>query len=137
VLHGKRDAGLKLFQELALQPAGFAPATTRLAARAYADGNRDEGHRLLNELLAKQPQNPPALQLLGHFYFLENKLDEAFAKGQAASQLDPRLDSGHYLLAQIHLARTQKRLLSSSARRGHATDMPVTFGSRRPILVAR
>jgi tetratricopeptide (TPR) repeat protein len=105
MLNGKRDLGLKLFQQLATEPAGFGPATTRLAAHAYAQGNREEGHRLLNDLLSKQPQNPPALQLLGHFYFLENKLDDAFAKAQAAVQHNPRLDSGHYLLARIHLAR--------------------------------
>ena len=105
VLHGKRDLGLKLFQELAALPGGFAPATIRLAAHSFAQGKRDEGHRLLNDLLAKQPQNPSALQLLGHFFFLENKLDDAFAKAQTAVQVDPRLDSGHYLLARIHLAR--------------------------------
>ena len=105
VVHGKRDAGLKLFQELAGKPGGFAPATTRLAAHAYANGNREEGHRLLNDLLVKVPEDPPALQLLGHFFFLENNLDGAFAKAQAAVLIDPRLDSGHYLLGRIHLAR--------------------------------
>src|SRR6185295_17796327 len=82
----------------------FAPATTRLAAAAYANGNKDEGHRLVGTVLAKYSNDAPAQQLKARFLFLENKPLEAMAQARGAIQSDAQFEAAHYLIAQIQMS---------------------------------
>jgi tetratricopeptide (TPR) repeat protein len=105
VLFGKTDEGVAILNELAKRPASYAPATTRLAALAYAQGRKDEAHRQIAEVVSRDKIFAPALLVQARFALFEDKPDDAMAKAQAALKADPRLEGAHYLVAQLQQAK--------------------------------
>jgi len=104
LIYNKEKEGIAILTELAKTTEGFAPATTRLAASIYANGSKDEGHRLVKSVLAKYPNDAPAQQLEARFLFLENKPLEAIAQARGAIQSDAQFEAAHYLIAQIQMS---------------------------------
>jgi uncharacterized protein (TIGR02996 family) len=84
----------------------FADAKTRLAALAYAQNKRDEGHKIIDEVLTKQPTNAQALLTKARFFIIDRKPEEALIKAKAATVADPQSAMAHYLLGTIYAARS-------------------------------
>jgi tetratricopeptide (TPR) repeat protein len=95
----------RLLDELAKRTESFAAATSRLAGIAYNDGDTATAHRLLDSVLAKEPNNSQVIVLKGEWLLSEKKLDEALAQAQKAVKASPRFAPAHYLLGTALAAR--------------------------------
>jgi tetratricopeptide (TPR) repeat protein len=105
LLHAKRDDAMSILTALAAGREAYGPATTRLAAAAYAGGQLQEAHRLLDAVLAQNANDARALLLSARFLALENKSDEALARVQQAIQADPQMAATHYFLGRLYQDR--------------------------------
>jgi putative PEP-CTERM system TPR-repeat lipoprotein len=104
-LQGKFDEAIAIFKTVAEKQGGFGPATTRHAGAEYARGNKAEGHRLLDEVLKRNPLDAPALLLSARFLARESKPDEALAQAQQAVRADAGLIGAHFFLGQLYQGR--------------------------------
>jgi tetratricopeptide (TPR) repeat protein len=95
-----------VLQDLAKDQQYFAEAKTRLAALAFAAGKHEEGHKIVDEVLAKQANNAQALLTKARFLLAEHKNDDALTKAKAAVTADPQSVMGHYLLGTIYANRS-------------------------------
>ena len=84
-----------------------ATAQWRLASLQYAAGEKADGHRIVDDVLKREPKNERALLVKANFLLKENKLDEALARAKAAAAADPRLVSAHFALGLIYRAKKQ------------------------------
>ena len=105
MLANRRDEGIKLLEVLANDKQGRGPAQARLAAAEYAAGRRAEAHRILDVVLAMDPNAAAALQVKAKFLFYENRLDEAATAAAAAAKANPESTMALYLLGKVHLAQ--------------------------------
>ena len=94
---------VRVLDETEKLPGGFAPARTRAAALLYRQGSRAEAHGAIDGVLARFPDNGPALMTKGRFLLEEGKRDEALARVQKAVESEPRLAAAHYLLGLLRL----------------------------------
>jgi tetratricopeptide (TPR) repeat protein len=86
---GRTDDARKTFTQVAAEKSGFAPGTIRLASLAYTDKNPTEAHRLLAEILKREPKNVEALLARSRIQRSEGKAKEALASAQEAVTADP------------------------------------------------
>lgn len=94
-----------ILETLATQKNAFASAKIRLATMEFAQGRKEAAHRIIDEILARDPKNPQTLLLKGRLLFAEGKLDQALALVQEATVAGPRYLQAHYALGQIYMAR--------------------------------
>ena len=94
-----RRAGdaVKLLEGVATKQGAFAEARTRIAAIQYAEGHPAEAHKTIDEVLAREPDNGPALLVKARFLLRENQLDAALARATTAVRSDPESAA-----AQVH-----------------------------------
>jgi tetratricopeptide (TPR) repeat protein len=98
----------EILDKLAATSQTYGLAKARLAAIDYTEGRGEEAHRILDELLRREPHNRLGLVLKGRLLLIEKKHDEAipFAKNAVAS--DPEHSSeAHLLLAFIYQGKGQ------------------------------
>jgi tetratricopeptide (TPR) repeat protein len=97
-----------ILDKLASSAETYGLAKARLAAIDYTEGRAEEAHRILNELLKREPHNRLGLVLKGRLLLIEKKHDEAvgFAKNAVASDPEHSAEA-HYLLAQIYQGKGQ------------------------------
>ena len=107
ILHKREQEARPLLTALVQDKQGFAEAQRRLAALDFAGGQRESGHRLIDEVLGRESKNPEALLLKGRFLLADKKTDEALTKIQAAIDADPKFAAGHYLLGTVYASRQQ------------------------------
>ena len=82
-------------------------ATLMLARIAFADGQRAEGYRLVDQVLASSSNNPSAMLLNAEFKLADNRPKEAAADAQRAIDGDPRLVQAQFVLGQAQAALQQ------------------------------
>lgn len=82
----------------------YGLAKARLAAISYSQGRAAEAHKLLDELLTKEPNNRNGLLLKARLLLIERKYDEALAMSKRALAADPdRSADAHFLSGQVYL----------------------------------
>jgi len=97
-----------ILDKLAGTSQTYGLAKARLAAIDYTEGRGDEAHKILDELLRREPHNRLALVLKGRLLLIEKKYDEAFVYGYRAVDADPEHSAeSHFLLAMAHQAKGQ------------------------------
>ena len=103
-IHSARlDEATKVLTTVAAEPAGFAPATTRLAAIDYAQGRDAQAKTEIDAVLAKRPTYAEALVLKARFLMADGHIDDALARAKAATEADPRLAEAHYVLGTLYV----------------------------------
>jgi len=85
--------------------SAFGATKLRLAALDYLGGRAGEGHAHVDELLEQDPKNAHGLVLKGRFLMLEQKVDDALARFDAATKADPKYDSAQFWLGQAYFAK--------------------------------
>jgi tetratricopeptide (TPR) repeat protein len=100
VLGRDKDAE-QVLVDAAKQPAAWAAARARMAAIHYARGQQAEGHKAIDDVLAKEPKNLQALLVKSRFLVSERKLDEALPRAKQATAADPSNAEAHYLTGLI------------------------------------
>jgi len=82
-------------------------ATARLAGIEYIAGRRDEAHKKLDDLLAKEPRNVQILVLKTRWLLGEGRNDDALASAKAAVAADPKSVDARYVLGNVYAARQE------------------------------
>jgi putative PEP-CTERM system TPR-repeat lipoprotein len=96
---------LRVLEPLAAEREFAVPARSRIAAIQYAQGDRPEGHRTADALLAEFPTNPQALVVKARMLLADGKADEAKGRLDQAVQADAQTVDAHFLLGTIYAAR--------------------------------
>ena len=96
-----------VYQAVASDPLGGNTARLRLASLGLLEGNRAEAHRLIDEILARQPANAEALIGRAQLQFREGKSAEALASARAAVAASPSSSLAHFVLGRILKAQAQ------------------------------
>ena len=96
---------VKLLEGVATKQGAFAEARTRIAAIQYAEGHPAEAHKTIDEVLAREPDNGPALLVKARFLLRENQLDAALARATTAVRSDPESAAAQYMLGNIQASR--------------------------------
>jgi len=97
-----------ILDKLAGTSQTYGLAKARLAAIDYTEGRGDEAHKILDEVLRREPHNRLGLVLKGRLLLIEKKYDEAFNYGRRAVDADPEHSAeSHYLLALVHQGKGQ------------------------------
>lgn len=86
--------------------ASWAAAQARVAAIQYAGGQKDAGHKVIDEVLSKEPKNVQALLVKSRFLLTESKLDEALVPARAATTADPNNAETQFVLGSILAAKS-------------------------------
>ena len=110
---GRTKDAASLLTPLAADPATFAEAESRLATLDYAEGRVPEAHKRLDAVLARVPNQAPALVIKAQWLTTENKLDEALDVAKAAVAADP--DVGDAPISPWPIVHDRRR----EAGRGH------------------
>jgi tetratricopeptide (TPR) repeat protein len=134
LLTDRRAEGVALLEQIGGETGGFVEAQTRLAGLAFADGDIERAHGLVNEILARQPQNGRALFLKARFERLAGNRQEAFRLVNQAITADNSLIPAHFLLARLY-AEDGDLLQATSAYRKVLQLNP--FVAQAQIEVAR
>ena len=77
-------------------------ATVRLAHAAYGGNQQQVAHRMVEEVLTRQPQLVDALVAKSQWYLSERRLDEALNSARAATEAAQSSIQAHYWLGVIH-----------------------------------
>jgi len=94
-----------ILDKLATTKETYGLAKARLAAIDYTQGRAGEAHKILDELLTREPHNRLGLLLKGRLLLIEKKHDESMAMAKRAYAADPeRSADAHFLMGQIYLA---------------------------------
>ena len=80
-------------------------AQTRVAAIDYVTKSRADGNRVIDQVLAKDPKNVPALLAKTRFQIEQGQIDGALATAQKAVAADGQSVPARYLLGTIYRAK--------------------------------
>jgi tetratricopeptide (TPR) repeat protein len=116
VAMGRTADAKTLLEKLAEDKASYGIARAKLASLAYSESGAAAAHKILDELLQKDPANVQALILSARLYTTERKLDAAIKQGQAAVAADPRSADAHLVLGSAYRQRGQLEDASSTLR---------------------
>lgn len=101
------EDAMKVLEELSQRKDSVAAAGTRRAMIDYTRKGRPEGNRRIDEVLAGDPKNVPALLVKSRFLANERKFDEALKLATSAAAADPRSIHAHFLLGTLNRAKGQ------------------------------
>jgi tetratricopeptide (TPR) repeat protein len=101
----RHDEAKRLLQDLAKKPDGLSTANVRLASMALAAGDRAGAHKLIDEVITKQPRDVEALVAKAKLLLDEKKYDEALVPARAAIKVDPRVLDAQFTLGKIQVGR--------------------------------
>jgi tetratricopeptide (TPR) repeat protein len=95
----------RVLEQASSRPEGFAPARLRLASLGW--GDRAAAEKLVEEVLARQPNQLDALLVRTRLRLADNKLDDALAVVDAAVKAHPESSQAHLVLGQVYVRRGQ------------------------------
>jgi tetratricopeptide (TPR) repeat protein len=97
-----------ILDKLAATSQTYGLAKARLAAIDYTEGRGEEAHKILDELLRREPHNRLGLVLKGRLLLIEKQPDAALPYARNAVASDPEHGAeAHLLLAMIYQAKGQ------------------------------
>jgi putative PEP-CTERM system TPR-repeat lipoprotein len=102
---GRPADAVKTLSDLALDKANYADAQTRIALIRFVGGDHPAAHRIVDEVLRREPRNAGALTVKARLLLAENRNAEALERAKLASDLDSRSPD-----TQLALARTYRAL---------------------------
>lgn len=89
---------------LSSEKGQFVPAKTRMAMLLFANGQRPEADKVVDEVLAREPRSAAALTVKARLLLAENRTSDALARIKTAVEIDPRSATSQLTLARIQLA---------------------------------
>ena len=97
ISQSRPDDARRILEPLTKRRGAAAIAEIRLAALAYASGQTADAHGRLNAVLAREPNNGPALLLKARWLLSEGRREQALVRAKAAVTASPRLVVAHYV----------------------------------------
>jgi tetratricopeptide (TPR) repeat protein len=107
---------LPLLEALAKDNTHLAESKARIAAIQFAQGKKAEANKTVDDVLAKQPNNPMLLLAKARLLLADRNVNEAVAKVKAAVQADPRSIGAHYMLGSLQASRGEAEEAMGSFR---------------------
>jgi putative PEP-CTERM system TPR-repeat lipoprotein len=101
VLARKPELATKVLTPLLAPAVTFAGAQVRLAHVAYVTRDVERAHRMLDEVLQREPKSTSALLLKAQWLWREGRLRDALARASLAVAAAPESQQGHYLLGVL------------------------------------
>lgn len=92
---------IRVLEPLADMKGAADAAQTRLAAIKYLTVGKDEGNRLIEAVLARDPKDVQALLMRARFKLAEGNLDQSLASARSAAAVDPRSIQARYLMGTV------------------------------------
>lgn len=118
--NGKADAALAVYEELGKRDPksrqGLA-ARVRVAALRIGKGENEAGAKLVDAVLADQPDHADALLIRAGLRVRDRKLDEAIADVRTALRKEPQNQRAMLLLARTHAIANERVLAKDAYRR--------------------
>ena len=102
---GRPDQALKVLAPLADHPDTFAVGKAKMGLVELATGHVDKAAALVEEVLAREPRNAPALALKVHILLARHQINEALATSDAALNADPSLLQAYFARARALRAK--------------------------------
>jgi len=99
------DARSLLIELTASDAKASIAATIRLSAIAARGGDRAAAHRLLDDVLQKQPGNVDSLVASADLFLDDHQPDQALARADAAVKANPRSAAAYLVLGKSYGAR--------------------------------
>jgi predicted Zn-dependent protease len=129
----RKDDARTILQRLLEHPESAAAASARLAAIEYESGRQDAARKLIDDLLAKQP-NAQLNVLKGQWLLAERKPRQALDAAAAAIKLDPRSSAAWVLKGSTQLALNDPGEAEKAfAEALRVNPSPLTLSGRSPI----
>lgn len=101
------DEAKALYQEVAKTRDGYALATLRLASLGMMQGDRASADRLIDEILAKDPNQVDALVARAQLQLADGNLEAALATARKASGAGQAAPLPHHVLGLVYKAQNQ------------------------------
>lgn len=130
---GKADAAMAAYQELANRDPKSKPglaARVRVAAIRITKGEFDEGAKLIEAVLADEPDNADALLIRAGLRTRDQRFDDAIADVRTALRKEPENTRALLLMARAHALKDEKVLAKDAYRRLLAVAPGDPDGSR-------
>ena len=105
LIFNRPEQAMAVLEGLSQSSGAKSAAEVRLAAIKYEKEGKDAGKRMIEGVLARDPENVPALLIKTRFLLAEGNLDGALASAQAAAAAEPQSILAHYTVGTIQRAR--------------------------------
>lgn len=102
------DDAMKVLEGLAAQKGSASAAQTRIAAIDFVRKQGPQAHKVIDEVLQRDPKYVPALLVKARFLLAERKIDEALAKALAATASDRASIQAHYLVGSLYRLKNER-----------------------------
>jgi putative PEP-CTERM system TPR-repeat lipoprotein len=114
VAGNRPDDARRVLEPLKADMYAAAAAEIRLAGIAYTAGQTVDAHRMLRQLIEREPNNGDARRVRARWYLVEDKREQALNEARLASNIDPRSIEAHYIrgLAESRTRRTTDAIKS-------------------------
>ena len=99
------DQALKVLAPLAEHPDTFAVGKTKMGIVELVTGHGEKAAALVEEVLAREPRNAPALALKVHILLTKHQINEALETSNAAVNADPSLLQAYFARARALRAK--------------------------------
>lgn len=96
---------ISILTPMAADSRTSSEARPRLARAYAAAGSYDKAHKLIDEILSKDPRNVETQLLKGQLLLEANRRDEAIESVKAAVVADPSSAAAQFTLGRVHAAR--------------------------------
>ncbi len=111
---GRAEQAREALTPLTQDNDAFVGASLRLARLEASSGKNAEAHRLLDAVLAREPNNTEALVTRGRLFLIENNTANALTVLQKAVEANPLSIHAHLSLARTYAARGQFKEATSA-----------------------
>ncbi len=108
------DEALKVLEPLGAVKESFAASRARIATILYSRKQTDEAHKVIDDVLKKEPGNTLALLTKARFLGAEHKYDQAVEFATSAVTADAQNIQAHYVLGMLRIDRKEPALAISS-----------------------
>jgi len=104
----RMDDAMRVLSSVAQRKDAFSSARSRQAVIEYERKGTVEGHRIVDEVLARDSKNIAALLVKTEFLLKERKPDEALKYARKVTAADPGSIQGHFLVGSIYRLKNQR-----------------------------
>lgn len=127
-----------IFADLVQKYPDFTPAKINLARVDIMLGDKEEGQKLLSEVLAKQPLAEPALTMMVSAHVQATEFDKAIALMERAHAADPAVGRVTVTLGDLYIrsGQPQKALDLANGLKGAAATSTETLSLKAAAYLA-
>ena len=125
---GRSEEALPILNTLLTDKDGKTPASMLLARWEYANNQKEQAYKRLDDLLVQEAKNTRTLLLKAQLLGADGQVDKALASAQAAAAADPRLPAAQHIIGLLFLQKRDPDRALAGLQRGVETRSVVIAG---------